>query len=145
MPSIQSIIIRPEKKATPLRINHAIINAAGIEGDHAVQRERPRQVTLIAYDQLAEMASTIGFYGDVHIACRRNIMVDTLPKTNLAGKKIGLGKEVILEIIKYCTPCHRMEENFGKGAIDALSEKAGWVARVISKGQISVGDEINFL
>jgi len=33
-----------------------------------------------------------------------------------------------------------MEENFGEGAINAFAKKAGWVAKVIEGGTISVGD-----
>ena len=68
-------------------------------------------------------------------------MVDSLPDENLKGKIIGIGDNVLLEITGYCTPCFRMEENFGNGAIDAFSKRAGWVARVIESGSISVGDK----
>ena len=145
MTSIQSIIIRPERKATPIRVSVAKINAAGIEGDHYAKLEGHRQVTLIAADQLAEMASIIGFHGDAHLACRRNIMINTLPQKDLKGRHIALGDQVILEITGYCSPCNRMEENFGEGAIDAFSDKAGWVAKVISTGSISIGDAVLFL
>jgi len=94
---------------------------------------------------LAEMAATIDFHGDVHMACRRNIMIDTLPHEDLKGKHVVLGEDVILEITGYCSPCSRMEENFGEGAIAAFSDKAGWVAKVISEGSISIGDDFHFL
>lgn len=145
MASIQSIIIRPERRATPIRISEAQINAKGIEGDHYAKAEGTRQVTIIAADQLAEMSAVIGFHGDAHLACRRNILIDTLPEEDLKGKRIALGNDVILEITGYCTPCSRMEENFGKGAIDAFSQRAGWVARVISEGSILTGDFIKFV
>ncbi len=145
MASIKSIIIRPERRATPIRINEAKINSTGIEGDHYAKPNGKRQVTIIAEDQLAEMTGIVGFQGDAHVACRRNILVESLPKENLEGKYITLGEDVILEITGYCTPCSRMEENFGKGAIDAFSQRAGWVARVISQGSISTGDIVKFL
>ena len=140
MPSIQSIIIRPERKALPVRVTHAEITGSGIRGDHYSKEEGLRQVTLIAHDDLATVAATVGFQGDVHLACRRNILLDTFPAVDLKGKIVGLGDEVLLEITGYCSPCFRMEENFGSGAINAFSKKAGWVARVIKTGSISVGD-----
>ena len=88
MASSQSIIIRPELTATPVRVSEAKINASGIQGDHYAKPDGLRQVTLIAGDQLAAMAATIGFLGDAHIACRRNIMIDTLPSEDLKGKKV---------------------------------------------------------
>jgi MOSC domain-containing protein YiiM len=145
MAEIKSIIIRPERRAIPIRIIEAKINSTGIEGDHYAKTDGNRQVTIIAEDQLAEMTGIIGFEGDAHLACRRNILVDSLPKENLKGKYIALGEDVILEITGYCTPCNRMEENFGNGAIDAFSQRAGWVARVISEGSISTGDIIKFI
>ena len=137
---IESIIIRPERKAPPLRVPNVEITDTGIKGDHYQKAEGTRQVTLIAKDDLAAVAAVVGFKGDAHIASRRNIMIDSFPEENLKGKIVGLGDEVILEIVGYCTPCFRMDENFGEGAIDAFSKKSGWVARVIKGGMISVGD-----
>ena len=141
MPSIQSIIIRPQRRETPLYVNDAEITNEGIKGDHYAKDDGKRQVTLIASDDLAAVAETVGFQGDPHLASRRNIMVDSLPDEDLKGKLIGLGDEVILEVTGYCNPCFRMDENFGEGAISAFEKKAGWVARVIECGSISVGDK----
>lgn len=140
MSSIQSIIIRPERRAQPLRIEHAEITNSGITGDHYRKESGARQVTLIAKKDLAEVAANVGFQGDAHFASRLNILVDVFPEENLKGKIVGLGDDVILEITGYCTPCFRMDENFGEGAISAFEKKAGWVARVIEGGSISVGD-----
>jgi len=141
MTFIQSIIIRPERKAPPVRVEKADITNLGIRGDHYAKEDGSRQVTLIAGDDLAEVAAVVGFQGDAHLASRRNILVNSLPEENLKGKIVGLGDEVILEITGYCTPCFRMEENFGEGAINAFSKRAGWVAKVIEGGSISVGDK----
>lgn len=141
MPIIKSIILRPQKKLAPVHVQAAEITLLGIEGDHYANPDGKRQVTLIAQDDVAEVAAVVGFQGDVHLACRRNIMVDTFPEDDLAGKIVGLGDEVILEITGYCRPCNRMEENLGEGAIDAFEKKAGWTAKVIKDGRISVGDK----
>ncbi len=126
-------------------MTNAHITPSGIEGDHYAKPDGKRQVTLIAENQLAEMAAAVGFQGDAHLACRRNIMIDELPSENLKGRKVVLGDDVILEITGYCTPCSRMEENFGEGAIDAFADRAGWVAKVISTGSVSIGDGIKLL
>ena len=145
MSTIQSIIIRPEKKGEPAHLTSAHIHLTGVEGDHFVRPESRRSVTLIAADDLAEVAATVGFQGDAHGACRRNICVDTFPEKNLAGKRVAIGHHVILEVIKYCTPCSRMDENFGQGAVIAFDKKAGWCAIVIEEGNINVGDEVRVL
>jgi len=145
MGSITSIVIRPEKRGVTQHLQAAHIHAAGIEGDHFVRPETKRSVTLVAADDLARVAANIGFQGDAHGACRRNICVDSFPEENMEGKRIALGDDVILEITCYCTPCKRMDENFGDGAIAAFEKKAGWGARVISKGEISIGDGFRLL
>ena len=141
MPTIESIIIRPQKKLPPVHVEVAEITSSGIAGDHYAKPEGSRQVTLIARDDVAEVAAIVGFQGDAHLACRRNIMVDTFPTGDLKGKIVGLGDEVILEITGYCAPCKRMEENLGEGAIDAFDHRGGWTAKVIKDGRISVGDK----
>jgi len=141
MSIIKSIIIRPQKKLPPVHVDVAEITLEGISGDHYAKPEGNRQVTLIADDDVAAVAAAVGFHGDAHLACRRNIMVDTFPEDDLAGKIVGLGDDVVLEITGYCSPCKRMEENLGEGAMDAFEKKAGWTAKVIKDGQISVGDK----
>ena len=145
MKSIQSILIRPERKGATLKINEALIHESGIMGEHELKPESKRHVTIISAEALSEVAATVGFQGDAHAASRRNICVDTLPDEDLVGRKISLGKNVVLEVVCYCTPCKRMDENFGQGAVDAFEKKAGWGARVIQPGEISIGDEFRLL
>ncbi len=141
MASVQSIIIRHEKKQDPVRVMEVQITSSGVEGDHSERRKSARQVTLIGGNHLSTVAAHTGFQGDAHLASRRNILIDELPDGDLSGKVIQLGDEVILEIIKYCTPCFRMEENFGDGAIKAFGYRAGWIAKVIREGRVAVGNK----
>jgi len=145
MGSVQSIVIRPERKGVPLRMEDAVIHATGIVGEHELKPDSKRHVTIISAVALAEVAATVGFQGDAHAASRRNICVDALPDEDLVGRRISVGKHVILEIVCYCNPCQRMDENFGDGAIDAFEKKAGWGASVIQPGKISVGDDFRLL
>lgn len=145
MGSIQSIIIRPERKGVVMQIEDAVIHESGIVGDHALKPESKRHVTLISAGALAEVSANVGFQGDAHAASRRNICVDSLPDEDLIGRRISLGENVILEITCYCDPCNRMDENFGSGAIQAFEKKAGWGARVIAPGEISIGDDFRLL
>jgi MOSC domain-containing protein YiiM len=145
MGAVQSIIIRPEKKGIPEHIEEAILHAGGIEGDHYAKPEGHRHVTLVAADALARVSATVGFQGNAHMACRRNICVDTLPEGDLVGRHLAFGNDVIVEVTAYCTPCSRMNENFGEGAIDAFAQKAGWCAKIIRQGKIKVGDPFHLL
>ena len=145
MGAVQSIVIRPEKRGATKHISSAKIFVGGIEGDHYFKPESGRQVTLVAKDDLATVSANVGFNGDPHAACRRNICVDALPAGDLVGKRVALGDEVILEITCYCHPCNRMDENFGKGAIQAFDKKAGWGAKVIHEGDVRIGDVFKVL
>jgi MOSC domain-containing protein YiiM len=71
--------------------------------------------------------------------------VDSFPEENMEGKRIALGDQVVLEITCYCTPCSRMNENLGDGAVQAFENAAGWGAIVIEEGNIKVGDEFRVL
>jgi MOSC domain-containing protein YiiM len=145
MGAIQSIIIRPEKRGEPKQIHEAQIQVGGIAGDHYAKPDGHRHITLVAADALATVAATVGFHGDVHSACRRNICVDSFPEGDLVGRQIILGNDVVVEITCYCNPCKRMNENFGEGAVQAFDQKAGWGAKVIREGKISVGDPFRVL
>ena len=145
MAVIESIIIRPQKRGEAHHIKNAQISSGGIDGDHYAKPEGHRHVTLIAADDLSTVAAIVGFHGDPHTACRRNICVDHLPAGDLTGKKITLGRDAVVEVTGYCTPCNRMNENFGEGAIEAFAQRAGWTAKVIRSGPISTGDEVNVI
>lgn len=145
MGRIESIVIRPEKKGPTVHLEEAAIHREGIAGDHFVRPETQRAVTLISARDLAEAVATVGFSGDAHAASRRNILVDDFPETDMVGKRIALGDEVILEITCYCFPCKRMDENFGDGAVKALDQRAGWGAIVLQEGRIRVGDTFRVL
>ena len=145
MSAVQSIIIRPEKRRVPQHIDEAILLDGGIAGDHYANPEGHRHITLVAADALATVSATVGFQGDAHLACRRNICVDTLPEGDLVGRKIAFGNDVVIEVTRYCTPCSRMNENFGDGAIDAFANRAGWCAKIIHQGKIKVGDPFSLL
>lgn len=145
MGKVESIVIRPEKKGEPKRVESITILKSGIEGDHFVRPETKREVTLVAADALAEVAATVGFQGDPHAACRRNICVDSFPPGDLTGRQVALGDDVLLEITCYCTPCKRMDDNFGEGAVKAFDQKAGWGAIVLREGEVKVGDAFKML
>ena len=64
MPAIRSIIVRPERRATPVRVSQAEMTNVGIKGDHYAKEGGSRQIMLIANDGLVTVAAAIGFQGD---------------------------------------------------------------------------------
>ena len=100
-----------------------------------------RQVTVQAAGELAEAAAQAGRPIDPG-RTRRNITIsaDTVPRT--PGHRWSIG-EVELEVTRDAAPCTLMEEIFGSGAQESLKGRAGVACRVISGGEIAVGDAAN--
>ena len=100
-----------------------------------------RQVTVQAAGELAEAAAEVGRPVDPG-RTRRNITIstDTVPRT--AGHRWSIG-EVELEVTRDAAPCTLMEELFGPGAQESLKGRAGVGCRVISGGEIAVGDPVD--
>ena len=100
-----------------------------------------RQVTVQAAGELAEAAAQAGRPIDPG-RTRRNITIsaDTVPRT--PGHRWSIGA-VELEVTRDAAPCTLMEEIFGSGAQESLKGRAGVACRVISGGEIGVGDAVN--
>jgi len=100
-----------------------------------------RQVTVQATGELAEAAARIGRPIDPG-RTRRNITIsaDAVPRT--PGHRWSIG-EVELEVTRDAAPCTLMEELFGPGAQDSLKGRAGVGCRVLSGGEIAVGDPVD--
>ena len=71
-------------------------------------------------------------------------MVSGLNLAGLKGKQFRLG-EAILEHTGDCHPCSRMEENLGDGGYNAMRGHGGITCRVISSGEIKLGDELTVI
>ncbi len=64
------------------------------------------------------------------------------------GAIVRLGRQVILQITRYTTPCKTIAPFFQEGDIQRVSQKAhpGWArvyARVLQEGEISIGDSVH--
>ena len=119
---------------------------SGLAGDFrgAVKpgREAKRQVSLIERSDWDAAMAELGV--DHHWSVRRaNLLVEGLDLPQQAGAVVRIGGEVVLEIMIECDPCSRMEE-IEPGLKAALTPdwRGGALARVISAGEIRIGDEI---
>jgi len=118
----------------------------GLQGDFrgAVKPggKRRRQVSLIEQGDWAAAMADLG--ADHHWSARRaNLLVEGLDLPQTPGAVIAIGAEVRLEITTECDPCSRMEE-IEPGLKAALMPdwRGGALARVLTGGDISIGDEI---
>ncbi|WP_394935349.1 MOSC domain-containing protein [uncultured Ilumatobacter sp.] len=113
----------------------------GVEGDrHIGQR---RAVSIVCTGELAVAAAEHGVERIDGVSTRRNIVVDLdrLPRTHGTRFRIG---ETELEVWRDCAPCNLMNEFFGDGAREALQQRCGISAAVVTGGVIRVGDSIQF-
>lgn len=118
----------------------------GLEGDHHA-KQRPggkRQVTLIQHEHLSAIAALSGHDRVVPELLRRNIVVAGINLLSLKGLRFQIGAAV-LEGTGPCDPCSRMDENLGPGGFQAMRGHGGLTARVISGGEIRIGDEVRAL
>ncbi|WP_375285847.1 MOSC domain-containing protein [Sphingomonas sp.] len=121
----------------------AVTCEGGIAGDfRGAMRRGPykRQVTLI---EAADWQAALAEVGHVlpWSDRRANLLVDVdLPQA--AGARVRIG-DVVLEITRECDPCERMEA-LAPGLKAALLPdwRGGACARVITGGEIAVGDRV---
>ncbi len=117
----------------------------GLVGDRWAGRPGgKRQVTLIAREDVAAVASFVGLADLPPAVLRRNLMVEGINLMALKDRRIAVG-EVILEVTDECHPCSRMEAALGVGGYNALRGRGGLTTRVIRGGTIRVGDAVRRL
>lgn len=113
----------------------------GLDGDHhALSGRSKRQVTIIQSEHLTVVGQLLQKAvepGDV----RRNLAVSGINVLALKNERFRIG-EVVLEGTGACNPCSRMEQNLGTGGYNAMRGHGGITARVISGGEIRLGDEV---
>ena len=114
----------------------------GILGDHyRTLRNGPRQVTLIAAEDLAAAASFLGLDQVAPEQVRRNVVTRGVNLLALKDRRFRLG-EAVLETTGTCDPCGRMDTNLGPGGFSALRGRGGLTARVLEDGVVRLGDVI---
>jgi MOSC domain-containing protein YiiM len=134
--------LRPARKAPLEPVEAAEIDEAqGLIGDHYLGRSRKRQVTLIASEQLAAIASYLGRSEVSPLDLRRNIVTRGINLLALKDSWVQIG-ETVLEPTEECHPCSRMEAAFGPGGYNAVRGHGGLTARVVRGGRVRLGDAI---
>jgi len=74
---------------------------------------------------------------------RANLLVDGLDLPQLAGAQLRIGADVLVTVTGECDPCSRMEI-IAPGLKAALTPdwRGGVTAKILSGGEIALGDEI---
>jgi MOSC domain-containing protein YiiM len=112
----------------------------GLVGDR-YHGTKHRHVTIQAQDALDEAAVALGHEFEAQLT-RRNITVDVGPVPRVPGERLRIG-DVELEVVRIAAPCRLLDDNIGPGAARALSKRAGTIFRILSSGEISIGDEVH--
>jgi MOSC domain-containing protein YiiM len=133
-------IARKSSKGAPMEeLSEARISeAAGLEGD-ARGQPGSRQITVVATGGWAAACADLG--AEVPWTLRRaNLLVEGVELPRTAGTWLNIG-DVVLEVTGETTPCERMDqEHAGLRAALAPDWRAGCSCRVLSGGDVSVGD-----
>lgn len=116
-----------------------VITDFGLEGDFRSRRPG-RHVTLIEEETLTAVGAQLGTTIPAG-ASRRQIVVRGMALNPTVGHTLRVG-EVVLAVTSLCDPCVKMNDKIGPGARDALFNRGGVCARVLSGGTLRVGDTV---
>lgn len=133
--------VRPERKA-PMLIQSAaaLIAGCGIEGDHYdTERNGPRQVTIIAIEDIVAIEAFLGKNAVEPELLRRNLVTRGINLIALKARRFRIGS-ALLETSGECAPCSRMEADLGPGGYNAMRGRGGITARVVKSGTVQLGD-----
>jgi MOSC domain-containing protein YiiM len=127
-------------------IEHAYLSLAlGVTGDArgiVKPNKNKRQVSLMELSDWRAATAEIGV--EVEWQRRRaNLLVDGLDLPQCAGAILRIGETARIETTMECDPCIRMEQ-VASGLMEALRPdwRGGVLGRVLSEGEIRVGDPI---
>ncbi|MBI3633804.1 MAG: hypothetical protein HY226_05970 [Candidatus Vogelbacteria bacterium] len=147
MAKLIGIAIKIEHRGPMEKLGCALVTVnCGIVGDYrgAKPGKRLRQVTVMSQVSWQETCTEIG--QDASWETRRaNLLISDIKfGPEHVGKKLRIGKEVVLEITGETTPCGRMDEQV-TGLKDALTPewRGGVTCKVVSGGQIEYGDIVS--
>jgi len=136
--------LRSERRGqvTPVERARAVADK-GLEGDHRMDKTpgSARQVTLISEEFMQQIAHFTGLSTIDPVLLRRNLVVNGINLNVLRHQRFQIG-EAVFEATALCHPCSRMEAALGKGGVAAMIGHGGLCARILSTGNITVGDRL---
>ena len=116
----------------------SLMGDEGIEGDrHASPREDRRGYHVLLMDR-----ETLEALGLAPGTVRENVTTSGLDLVSLvAGQRVALGEQAVIQISKSCAPYSRMDE-VRPGLQQELEGRRGMLASVVESGTVVVGDRI---
>jgi MOSC domain-containing protein YiiM len=144
---LDRILIRRVKHGEVVPLDRAeVVEGLGLDGDHRAARRSPdprskRHLSLLQAEHLPVVAALVGRGAVGAEELRRNLVVAGINLASLRDRTFRIGA-VVLEGTGPCHPCSRMETALGPGGFQALRGHGGITARVVSGGQLEVGDPV---
>ena len=137
---------RGERRAPMQEIAEGLVSLeAGLVGDYKVAKFPLRQITVLAREAWEAAAADIGDPGLPWTVRRANLLVEGVELPRAKGAILRVGA-VQLEVTAQTYPCIRMEEARA-GLLKALAMdwRGGVTCRVLSGGQVGLGDAVEVL
>ena len=110
----------------------------GLVGDR-YHGSKHRHLTVQSELDLAAAAEALGAAIDP-LATRRNITISG-PVPDERGSRFEIGP-VVVEVVRAAAPCKLLDDVIGAGARAALRRRGGVVCRVLTDGEIALGDAV---
>ncbi len=139
-----------EQAGAPMRAVERVAAVAGVglEGDRYATRtghyspntQVDRDVTLIAAEEIERLADVFGIE-TAPGESRRNVTTRGIDLNELVGRRFRIGS-VECEGTRLCEPCLYLTEQLGKPVLEPLVHRGGLRARILTSGEIGVGDEV---
>lgn len=111
----------------------------GLVGDR-YHGSKHRHVSVQSSEDLAEAARVFEAPIGENLT-RRNITVSGVELPDRPGERLVIA-DVELEVVRVAAPCKLLDDDIGRGAKTALRRRAGTIFRLLSSGQLQVGDPV---
>jgi MOSC domain-containing protein YiiM len=112
----------------------------------STKKTRKRQVSLIEAESWQAALDALGLEGEGRLpwqARRANLLVEGLRLPREAGRVIAIGRTLRIEVTVETEPCERMDALvYGLRAALTPDWRGGLCGRVLTDGEIAVGDEV---
>ena len=124
------------------------IAGVGLEGDRysvgtgnwSPDPKVDRHLTLIAAEEIDRLADAF----DIELApgeTRRNVTTRGIDLNALVGRRFRVGGAEC-EGTRLCEPCQYLTDMVGQPILEPLVHRAGLRARILTAGEIAIGDEV---
>ena len=142
---VEGIFITDTKAVLPEPVERVeAVAGTGLRGNRYFFADRVAPsgtaITLIAAEALEAFESETGIPLSP-AESRRNVLVRGIDVNALVGKRFRIG-DVECEATRLCEPCQYLTDLVGRPILEPLVHRAGIRARILTGGEIAVGDEV---